>query len=90
MDVLATRAPSILVPFAQDGETEQTVRAKLLARHPGFQFISEAELTPARLAATVDAVVDAPPSPKNPLRTSLPYNPHHFQGAFTPQRHLTA
>ncbi len=67
MDVLATSAPSILVPFAQDGETEQTVRAKLLARHPGFQFISEAELTPARLAATVDAVVDAPPSPKNTL-----------------------
>lgn len=65
MDVLATRTPAVLVPFSQEGETEQTIRAELLAHRSGFNFVPEPELTAERLATAVDEVVfdNATPAP---------------------------
>ncbi|MBL4720113.1 MAG: glycosyl transferase [Alphaproteobacteria bacterium] len=54
MDLLATETPAVLAPFSQDGETEQSVRAKLLANEAGFNVVSEAALTPSRLARAID------------------------------------
>jgi predicted glycosyltransferase len=54
MDILETRARSVLVPFAAAGETEQTVRAEALARRGWAIVCAEADLTPHPLAAAVD------------------------------------
>lgn len=51
---------AVLVPYAADRETEQTRRAALLER-AGFARVVAAEgLTPARLAAAIDAALDGP------------------------------
>ncbi|MBT5107327.1 MAG: glycosyl transferase [Rhodospirillaceae bacterium] len=57
MDVLITRTPAVLVPFSQEGEIEQTIRAELLTHQSGFKFVPEPELTAKRLALAVDEVV---------------------------------
>lgn len=59
-DVLQAGCRAIYVPFAAGGETEQTVRAERLERLGLAVAISEAELTPARLAATIESRLAAP------------------------------
>lgn len=54
MEVLASRRPAVLVPFAAEGEREQTVRADALARKGWLTVVPEAELTAATLARAVD------------------------------------
>jgi predicted glycosyltransferase len=56
LDLLWARPPCVLVPFAAAGETEQRLRAARL----GCPVVEEGELTPARLAAAIDAA--APPA----------------------------
>jgi predicted glycosyltransferase len=51
LDLLWARPPCVLVPFAAAGETEQALRAGRL----GCSIVEEAALTPARLAAAIDA-----------------------------------
>lgn len=51
LDLLWARPPCVVVPFAAAGETEQTLRAARL----GCPVVEERELTPARLAAAIDA-----------------------------------
>lgn len=54
---------AVLVPYGSEGETEQTRRAALLGR-AGFATVVAAEgLTPARLAAAMDAALDTPQAP---------------------------
>ena len=63
-DILRARCRAVFVPFAQDGETEQTDRADLLTRGGAFVTVREPDLTPERLAAAIDAVMEHPrPSP---------------------------
>jgi predicted glycosyltransferase len=50
------------VPFAEGVESEQTDRARLLAARGLLQLVPQAELTPARLAAAIDRVAEAPPA----------------------------
>lgn len=69
MDVIAARCRAVLVPFARGQETEQTDRATLLAARGHAQMVSEAGLTPQRLAAAVDAALAAPPPPPLDLAT---------------------
>jgi predicted glycosyltransferase len=66
LDLLQTRPRMILVPFAADGETEQTIRAKLLGDAGHAVVVPEAGLTPERLAAAVDEALEAlrPEPPK--------------------------
>lgn len=53
---------AVLVPHVGDGETEQTRRAALLERAGVASVVAAQGLTPARLAAVMDAALDAPPA----------------------------
>lgn len=61
MDLFATRTRSVLVPFSQHGETEQSHRAELLARRGDVQIVTETQLSPTTLARAIDAALEAPP-----------------------------
>jgi predicted glycosyltransferase len=48
-----------VVPYAGGLETEQTLRARLLAERGRLTVVDETALSPAALAAAVDAALDA-------------------------------
>ncbi|HSG94612.1 MAG TPA: glycosyltransferase [Afifellaceae bacterium] len=50
LDWLQTGVPGVFVPFAEAGETEQTLRAQSLHKRFGYGLIAEADLTPQKLA----------------------------------------
>lgn len=52
MDLLTSRCPAIVVPFATGGETEQTFRAEKFANANLMTHLPECDLTPQRLAET--------------------------------------
>jgi predicted glycosyltransferase len=54
LETLQARARAVLVPFAAGGESEQTLRARLLAERGLVHVVEEEELTAATLAAAVD------------------------------------
>lgn len=60
MEILAAKAPNIIVPYAGAEENEQTLRAHLLKERGLARVLNEAELSPTTLAAAIDA---APPTP---------------------------
>ncbi len=69
VDVLAASAPAVIVPFARGGETEQSLRAERLEAFGLVRTLDERGLTPARLAAAVDAALDGPRPPGGALAT---------------------
>jgi predicted glycosyltransferase len=60
LDLVQAGPRMVLVPFAAAGETEQTLRARLLADAGRAIVVLEAGLTPERLAAAVDRALAAP------------------------------
>ena len=64
-EVLATGTRGVIVPYAGGEETEQTIRARLLAERGLVQVVEERHLDPRRLAAAV-AVADATTPPGDP------------------------
>ena len=54
LDLLQARVPAVLVPFAEGGETEQSLRAARLQALGLAETVSEAALTPEILAAAID------------------------------------
>jgi predicted glycosyltransferase len=60
VDVLAAGARAVLVPFASERETEQTLRAEHLARRGWARMLPESVLTPDRLAAFVAEAMAMP------------------------------
>jgi predicted glycosyltransferase len=62
MEVLQAGCRGVVVPYAGGTETEQTLRAKLLADRGGLHILAETELTPATLAAAADRALAAPPA----------------------------
>jgi len=56
MEVLAAGARAVLVPSGGGNETEQTLRARLLAERGRVAQLPEDQLTPERLAHLIDAV----------------------------------
>ena len=63
LEILASRTPSVIVPFAEAGESEQTDRAELLAAKGLLRLLPAPALDAARLAAEIDrAAVMAIPS----------------------------
>jgi predicted glycosyltransferase len=54
LDLLQARSRCVLVPFSAHGQSEQALRAALLARRGWAQVLSEQALTPAALAAAAD------------------------------------
>ena len=61
MDLITSRTKSVLVPFSQQGETEQAVRAAVLARRGHCHVLPEPDLTAAALAAAIDRAYKSPP-----------------------------
>ena len=53
-DILMTETPSVLVPFDVDGETEQPLRAKKLAKMGRVKVVESHCLSPKTLAAAVN------------------------------------
>ena len=60
MEVLATRCRAVVVPYAGGLETEQTLRARLLAGRGALTVVDESALSPATLAAAVEAALSGP------------------------------
>ena len=64
LETLQARARAVLVPFAGGAESEQTLRARLLADRGLVQVVEEGDLTAATLAAAIDrAAVGPRPAP---------------------------
>lgn len=61
MDILVSGARAVLVPFSAGGETEQGLRARLLAERGRVQIVEEAGLSPESLAAAVNRAAGGPP-----------------------------
>ena len=60
MDILIERPPAVLVPFATPQETEQLVRARLLAKLGLVQLVEESDVTPTTLAVAINSAYKAP------------------------------
>ncbi|OSQ42839.1 glycosyltransferase family protein [Thalassospira sp. MCCC 1A01428] len=54
MDVLAAGVPSVMVPFAEGGESEQTERAEIFAAKNIISLLPAPQLTPLALAKAID------------------------------------
>lgn len=64
LETLQAGARAVLVPFAGGGETEQTLRARVLAERELVHVVEEDALTAATLAAAVDRAAAGPrPAP---------------------------
>lgn len=57
MEVLRAGCPAVVVPFAGGQETEQTMRANLLAERGLLTVLSESALLPEQMAAAVDSAL---------------------------------
>ena len=53
VDLFRAKTPAILIPAAEGGQLEQTIRAELLAQFPGFNAISEDSVTAETLSEAV-------------------------------------
>jgi predicted glycosyltransferase len=63
LELLASRTPAVIVPFAEGGESEQTDRARLLSEKNLLRLLPATELDAKRLAYEIDhAAVMAIPS----------------------------
>ncbi|QPC43611.1 hypothetical protein HW532_13495 [Kaustia mangrovi] len=60
-DILSARVPAVLVPFADDGEIEQTMRAKLFEARGLAIALSPEHLGPQSLADAVDRALELDP-----------------------------
>ena len=62
MDILAAGARAIVVPYEAKGETEQRLRAEILARKGLITMIPAAELSPQRVVQAVRSAIGKPAS----------------------------
>ncbi|MBD0865517.1 MAG: glycosyltransferase [Rhodobacteraceae bacterium] len=64
LDLLQTGVPSVLVPFDDGSEVEQTLRARALAQTGGFEVLTASRLTPEALEVAVrSAAISGGPRP---------------------------
>lgn len=63
-ELLQARVRSVLVPFAADGEVEQTLRARALAERGIAQALAEEDLSAESLAEAVNRAVRGPRPPE--------------------------
>jgi predicted glycosyltransferase len=61
MDILASGVRAVVVPYEAKGETEQRLRAELLAERQLLALVPEGDLNPARLADAVAIASRLPP-----------------------------
>ncbi|MEP2716070.1 glycosyltransferase [Pseudophaeobacter sp.] len=60
LDLLQAETPAVVIPFDAGKEVEQGLRAKSLTQLPGFEALRTADLTPERLVAAVEKVLQSP------------------------------
>jgi predicted glycosyltransferase len=58
METIATRTRAVVVPYAGGLETEQTLRAELLAKRGAFSVVDEKSLSPEAIARAAEAALD--------------------------------
>lgn len=58
LDIIAAGAAAVVVPFASERETEQTLRAERLAARGIVEMVGPAELSPDRLAQAIGRATD--------------------------------
>ncbi len=63
MELLSLGTPAVVVPFAAGSETEQSLRARLLAERGLITVVEEKGLTGASLAAGIEAALRRPRQP---------------------------
>jgi predicted glycosyltransferase len=63
LDILAARARAVLVPFAAERETEQTIRAEHLAARGAAIVVRESDLSPTVLAHAIEHAAARDPVP---------------------------
>lgn len=61
MDILVTNARAVLIPFSAGSETEQSLRASLLAGRGRVQVVPESALDARSLAAAIDRAAGSAP-----------------------------
>ncbi len=61
LEVLTAGLRAVVAPYAGGHESEQTLRARLLAERGALQVVAETELAPATLAAAIDRALAGPP-----------------------------
>ena len=62
LDLLEARAAAVVIPFAAERETEQSLRAEGLAARGVLELIRETELSPETLARAIDRAISRPPA----------------------------
>jgi len=62
-ETLTARARSVLIPFADGGQREQTTRAEIFAERGWVSVLPPDTLSPATLARAVDLALERPPPP---------------------------
>ncbi len=67
MDILMAGARAVVVPFAGGQESEQRVRAKLLAKRDYLKMVDPEDLSPENLAAAIDQALACQPGHANGL-----------------------
>lgn len=67
VDVLAAGVPSVLVPFADGGEREQTIRATILARQGRAVVLSEDRISPDTLGEAIAAAMELRTGNRSPV-----------------------
>ena len=60
-EVLAVGARAVCLPFASGGETEQTLRCRLLAERGVLQFVEKHAVSPRQVALAVDRALESAP-----------------------------
>jgi predicted glycosyltransferase len=70
MECMHARCRSIVVPYAGGLETEQTLRAELLAARGVITVIREEDLSPAAIAAAIERALAAKPVAAAAMRTT--------------------
>ena len=69
MEMMTAQTRGVIVPYAGGLETEQTLRARLLANRSGIRTIPEASLNGTALAEAIDAALAAAPPDASGLDT---------------------
>jgi len=69
MEVLAARVRAVVVPYAGGIETEQTLRATLLAGRGRLQVVDETAMTPRTIATAIDRALTGPAPGSIALKT---------------------
>ncbi len=70
MEVLEAGTRAVIVPYAGGIETEQTLRAREMAKLGAFQLVNEDDLSPRIIARAADAALAGPPTSNAGLDTA--------------------